>query len=516
MDSDPYSYQPGMIQALRGGFANGHTRQLISASTGAGKSILMMEMVRLAVEKDKKVLFMCERRGLVEQFSAHLDRNGIAHGVIMDKTPLYRPNASVQVACVQSIERIGSLEHYDIMFLDELHMMLRKSVIQIMESRPKLKVIGATATPFHKLIGSYFTNTVSAPPMAALVGMGTLVPYIPYGAVPINTDGVRVKTTGEWDETELGERGKMIVGNVVTDYLDLSNKLFGRNSKAICFSASISHGAELAAAFNEQGINAVQLASGVDDGFRIEVLREFSRPTSSIDLLISVDMLSRGFDQTDVEHIILAKPIKKSLSNHIQMMGRGARKHEGKTQCCVQDHGENWIRFSDDFSEFYHNGAEGLIGSADAKAKKEPTEKEKKEAKCPACGAYWPIRSDVCVGCGHARVRHNDVVSVPGEMQELALSGAKQYKVGKKEVGNALSVWEQSASHCRNTGNPETAGKRTYHLYKSIVGTDTRGLPRFEDTRAVAVSSAIRSKAKANAIAYGKALEAARNNDRAR
>lgn len=449
MKSNPYAYQPEIIQELRDGFKAGHVRQILSASTGAGKSVVMMEMVKLAVEKGKRVLFMCERRNLNLQFSGHLDRAGIDHGIIMDDSPKYNPSALVQVACIQSIERRKSLEFFDIMFLDEVHMMMRKSVIALMESRPKMKVIGATATPFHKLLGIYFTNTASAPPMAELIELGTLVPFVVFGAVQIDTNGVKVKG-GEWDKEELGERGKLIVGDVVTDYMRLSQQVFGRNSKAICFSASISHGAELVNAFAAQGINAIQLASGVEAEFKSDVLLEFSKPESTIDVLISVDMLSRGFDQTDIEHVILAKPIKKSLSNHVQMMGRGARKHENKTRCLIQDHGGNWLRFEDDFYEFFHKGAESLIGKADKKEKKEPTEKKKKESVCPSCGAYWPARSDTCVNCGHTRVRRNEIINKPGEMLELTSPSKKKDKEFTFEI---KQDWYSQFNYLENTWN---------------------------------------------------------------
>lgn len=427
MDENPYAFQPGLLQAIRDGYASGHTRQVLSASTGAGKSVMMTEIVRLATEKGKRVLFMCERRNLAIQFAAHIERAGIDHGIMIDKTPRYRPDALVQIACVQSVEKCESIASYDIMLLDELHMMMRKSVMRLMDTRPNMRVLGATATPFHASIGEYFTNIISAPPMADLVTAGTLVPYRAYGAEPTNVDGLKLKSNGEWREEDLLDRGKMIVGNVATDYLRLSGEVFGRKSKAICFSSSIAHGAELVEAFSSHGINAIQLASGVEDEFKTDVFKEFSKPDSEIDILVSVDMLSRGFDQTDIEHVILARPIKKSFSTFVQMLGRGARKHGGKSLCVVQDHGHNWLRFSEPFAEYYYNGADSLFGTADKKPMKEPTENEKKESLCPKCGAHWPRNADMCV-CGYIRQRRNEVEAVAGEMLELTGASEKNTK----------------------------------------------------------------------------------------
>lgn len=53
------------------------------------------------------------------------------------------------------------------------------------------------------------------------------------------------------------------------------------------------------------------------------------------------------------------------------------------------------------------------------KPKKEKTDKEKKEAKCPVCGHLWPGNSDTCPSCGHVRVRRSEIAATPGELIEL-------------------------------------------------------------------------------------------------
>ena len=456
-------YQNSAIDGLREGFRAGHVRQILSASTGAGKSVIMMDMVRNAVEKGSRTIFICERRNLVDQFSAHLDRAGIDHGILMAGHWRFKPEAMVQVASAQTLERMESWPAFSIAFIDEIHATMRKSVVRMIESRPNLKIVGATATPFHPLIAKHFTNVVSAPPMSELVDMGNLVPFRVFIAHEIDTDGVKV-VAGEWQKDELETRGRQIVGDIVMDYVRLSSEVFGRKSKAICFSCGIAHGAELAQGFADVGVNAVQLASGVDEDFKAEVLREFSKAESSIDVLISVDMLSRGFDQTDIEHVILARPLKKSFSQHVQMIGRGARSHEGKSLCVVQDNAGNWLRFADDWEEFFSNGVSALVGKADSKPKKEPSKKEKEAAKCPKCGSVWPGRSDTCLHCGHTRVRANDVSALPGELVEL--------KTGKKD--KYTSEYKENWYHAmigllRQRGKNEN---RAYHLYREKFGVD--------------------------------------------
>lgn len=456
-------YQSEAIDGLRAGFRAGHKRQVLSASTGAGKSVIMLDMVKSAIEKNSRTIFICERRNLIDQFSAHLDSEGIDHGILMANHWRYKPHALIQVASAQTLERMDTWPAFTVAFIDELHASMRKSIVRMMESRTELRVVGATATPFHPLIGKYFSNVVSAPPMAELVRLGNLVPFRVFVAHEINTDGVKV-VAGEWQKDELEDRGRQIVGDIVTDYLKLSGEVFGRKSKAICFSCGIAHGAELVQKFADVGVNAIQLASGVDDEFKAAVLKDFARPDSGIDMLISVDMLSRGFDQTDIEHVILARPLKKSFSQHVQMIGRGARSHEGKSLCVVQDHCNNWIRFEDEWEEFFNNGVTSLLTGVDKKPKKEPTKKQKEAAKCPKCSAFWPSNADTCLHCGHVRQRLSLVAALPGEMQEL--TGAKKEKFSseyKEQFYHGLIGLLRSAGKNEN---------RAFYLYKEKFGIE--------------------------------------------
>lgn len=486
-------YQADAIDGLRAGFGAGHVRQILSASTGAGKSVIMLDMVRAAVEKNSRTIFICERRNLVEQFSAHLDRAGIEHGILMAGHWRFRPSALVQVASAQTLERMDSWPAFSVAFIDEIHATMRKSVINLIKTRPALKIVGATATPFHPAIAEHFTNVVSAPPMAELVAMGNLVPFRVFIAHEIDTSGVKV-VAGEWQKDQLEERGRQIVGDIVMDYLRLSQEVFGRKSKAICFSCGIAHGAELAQSFAAVGVNAVQLASGVDEEFKAEVLREFSKSESSIDVLISVDMLSRGFDQTDIEHVILARPLKKSFSQHVQMIGRGARSHDGKSLCVVQDNAGNWLRFADDWDEFYRDGVSALVGKADTKPKKEPSKAEKERAKCPKCGSLWPGRADTCLHCGHTRVRANTVSALPGQMLEFTAVAKPEKHTSEYKEG----WYHGMIALLRSRGKNED---RAYHLYREKFGVD----PAWKKRPGTITQEVINDLTRAN-IAYSKRL----------
>ena len=418
-------YQAESIDGLRAAFRQGHKRIVLGAPTGSGKSVMMLDMIRTAIEKRSRVMFICERRILVEQFSKHLDSIGIDHGVLMAKHWRFRPQALVQVASAQTLERMESWPAFDIVFIDELHACMRKSVVNMLKTRQDLRVVGATATPFHPAIAEHFTAITSVISMSALVENKSLVPFRVFVAKEIDVTDVPV-VAGEWKKDELEARGRKIVGDIVTDYVRLSQEVFGEYRKTICFACGVAHGADLVQRFGESGINAVQLTYKDEEEYKAEVLADFARPDTGIQMLVSADILTRGYDQTDVEHVILARPLKKSFSSHVQMVGRGARPHPGKEFCVIQDNAGNWLRFADSWKDLYENGAQELSSDADKKSRKEPSSLEKEKARCPRCGSLWPSHSDTCSHCGHVRARRSEVIEAPGEMHELGDSASNR------------------------------------------------------------------------------------------
>ena len=63
-----------------------------------------------------------------------------------------------------------------------------------------------------------------------------------------------------------------------------------------------------------------------------------------IQVLVSVDLFSEGFDCPDVEFIQMARPTL-SLAKYLQMVGRGLRAHEGKECCTIIDNVGLYRRF---------------------------------------------------------------------------------------------------------------------------------------------------------------------------
>lgn len=195
-------------------------------------------------------------------------------------------------------------------------------------------VIGLSATPFSSGLGKLFSNLVCALPMHDLVQSGVLVPMRILSCTKANMDGAAT-AGGEWTDSAAAERGMDIVGDVVTEWIK-----FGENRKTIVFGATIAHCEELCKQFNECGVLSMVFCADTPDDERKSILTEYKKPDSAIRVLLSVEALSKGMDQKDVGCIVDCRPLRKSLSSFVQMVGRGLRSspETGKKDCILLDH----------------------------------------------------------------------------------------------------------------------------------------------------------------------------------
>jgi superfamily II DNA or RNA helicase len=416
-------HQLEVVEKLNEGFANGHTRQLLYAPTGFGKTEVAMAIMKAVADNYQKTAMVLDRIVLVNQTSMRLARYGIEHGVMQSGHWRFRPFEKIQVCSAQTLEKRKNTPDIDLLIIDECHV-LRRSTVNFLKNNPQIKVIGLTATPFTKGLGDIYTHIIGASPTGDLIEKGWLVPLKVFIAKEIDMTGVK-KIAGEWSADQVSERGMRIVGDVVSEWAKKTYEIFGKPVKTIVFCAGVDHGKELEKRFEDAGFNFKSISYKEDDDYKRMIIEDFSRPDTDINGLIATDILTRGFDVTDVMIGVSARPFSKSFSSHVQQMGRVMRPHEGKEYGVWLDHSGNYLRFKDDWDRVFDYGVDSLDGGLEEKAKKEPTDKEKVEAKCPSCGALWIWKSDECGECGHVKKKIAQIQVLDGELQELAVANSK-------------------------------------------------------------------------------------------
>lgn len=414
----------GVVDMLRQGFKNGHRTQLLYAPTGFGKTEVAIYLMKATADKYNRAGMILDRIVLIDQTSNRLDKYSIDHGVIQANH--YRQSAlkRIQICSSQTLEKRKKFPEMELLIVDECHI-ARSQITSLIKNNPKIKVIGLTATPFTKGLGQIYNSVVCAATTEELVEKGWLSPLRVYIAKEIDMTGAKL-LAGEWSPDEVTERGMKITGDIVVEWEKKTLEIFGRPRKTIVFCAGVRHGEDLVEQFARKGYNFVSISYLDDSEFKREMIEDFSKPDTKIHGLIATDVLTRGFDVPDVMIGISARPFSKSLSSHIQQMGRVMRASEGKEFGVWLDHSGNYLRFREDWDDIYANGVSALDEKTE-KAKKEPTEKKKKESKCPKCSALWVNHSNTCSYCGYVRPI-KQIESVAGEMTELGIKASKEDK----------------------------------------------------------------------------------------
>ena len=134
-------------------------------------------------------------------------------------------------------------------------------------------------------------------------------------------------------------------------------------------------------------------------------------------------------------------------------------------------HSGNYLRFQEDWEQVYAEGP-GDLDDGREKAKPEPTERDKKAAVCPKCASIFPASQDVCSHCGYTRMRHNGVVVLPGDLQEIA----KRERVAQADRQKFYSELVHVA---------ESRGYKpgwAFWKFKEKFGTEPRGLRTVPET----------------------------------
>lgn len=449
------NYQSDVIAKLRASFLAGHQAVMVYAPTGAGKTEIALSLMEATATNGRRSAMVLDRIMLCNQTSERLQKYHINHGVLQSGHWRYRPEEKIQVCSAQTLEARGSFPDLDILIVDEAHAQ-REKTTEFIKNNPRIRVIGLSASPFTKGLGKTYSHVVSSTTTKELVDAGLLASLKVFVAHEIDMTGAK-KVAGEWSQREATERGIQITGDIVSEWVQKTHEIFGGPRKTIVFCAGVAHGADLSQKFADAGYNFISISYRDDDEFKRQAIEDFAKPDTKIHGLIATDILTKGFDVPDVMIGVSARPFSKSFSSHVQQMGRVMRSSPGKEFALWLDHSGNYLRFRDQWDALYSGGVDELDDGAE-KPRKEPTKKEKEAAKCPNCGSLWPGKSDMCLHCGHVRIRHNEVMDVPGAMEEIGESAAKE----KYSIEYKTAFYAQLLGYCEEKGQKPGAAYYKY------------------------------------------------------
>lgn len=430
-------YQAKAIHDLRLAFRSGARSPLLVAPTGMGKTICFSAITAGAVDRGRRVLILVHRRELITQASGKLTAAGVPHGVIaagFEPTDL-----PVQVASVQTLaRRLDRITHTpDLIVIDEAHHAVAGTWCSVLSHYSHAYRLGVTATPVRRDgrgLGEVFDRLVLGPSVASLTARDFLAPARLY-APPVIADFNRLKIrAGDFAIDDAAERmdRPTVTGDAISHYQRLCNQ-----KRAIAFCCSAKHAHSVADAFNREGVHAATLLGTTPADQRDQLVRQLA--AGALEVLVTVDVVSEGFDCPDAEAAILLRPTA-SLGLYLQQVGRVLRPAPGKDHAVILDHVGNVHRhgFPDDSHDWSLDDRlrRTRVGGAAPSVRT-----------CEACFAAFAPQP-VCPVCGTpcATPPARQLRQVDGELKELKREAVRQRTAERKQartIGQLLAIAHQ-------------------------------------------------------------------------
>jgi len=413
-------YQREAVDSLGAWFEENHDgNPLVVIPTAGGKSLIIATFVKEAIEAwpDTRVIVLTHVKELIAQNYAELigfwpDAPAGIYSAGLGKRDL---RSRILFAGIQSIHRRAyDLQRVDLVLVDEAHLIPRSTettygrfLADLLQINPHMRVVGFTATPFrldsgllHEGDGALFRSVAYEAHMRDLIEQSYLCPPISgHTLARINTDGIRT-VAGEFNASQLeaAATDPDAVAGIVREVVAAGQDRRGW----IVFGVGLEHCTMLRDGIRAAGISCEAIFGDTLPGERDRLVRDFK--AQRIRCLVSVGVLTTGFNAKHVDLIALARPTK-STSLYVQMIGRGTRLSPGKENCLILDFGGNIERH----------------GPVDAPRVKTPGEGggEMPTKKCEArtvagdwydgCGADNLIAAVKCCGCGAPFPRESKV-----------------------------------------------------------------------------------------------------------
>lgn len=311
-------------------------RTLLVLPTGCGKTIVFAKITEQCVKGGKRVLILAHRGELLEQAADKIAKT-TGLGCATEKAEQSSLNTwyRIVVGSVQTLMREKRLNqfdrnYFDVIIIDEAHHCISDSYQKVLQYFSNAKVLGVTATPDRgdmKNLGSYFESLAYEYSLPKAIKEGYLCP-IKAQTIPLKLDlsGVS-QQAGDFKTSDIDTALDPYLYQIGDEM-----KKYCINRKTVVFLPLVKTSQKFTHILNELGFSAVEVNGGSDN--RTEVLQDFDN--GKYNVLCNSMLLTEGWDCPSVDCVVVLRPTKVRAL-YSQMVGRGTRLYEGKTELLLLD-----------------------------------------------------------------------------------------------------------------------------------------------------------------------------------
>ena len=381
-------YQRDCVQATLHYFRKHHTPAVLTLPTGAGKSLVIAELARIA---KGRVMVLTHVKELVEQNHAKYESYDLTAGIFSAGLGRKETQEKVVFASVQSLANALDqfTEQFSLLVIDECHRVpddensAYRRVIQHLQSmNPTLRILGLTATPYRLGMGwiyqyhtrgqvkteqpRFFRDCIFELPIRYLLDEGYLTPpkWVDMAVKGYDFSSLTPTQMGHFREQDVerilqrSQRATpMIIEQVIKASLDRKGIMI--------FASTVNHAQEIMSYLIDE--NAALIIGDTPLIERDRIIQDFKH--QKIKFLVNVSVLTTGFDAPHVDLVAILRPTE-SISLYQQIVGRGLRLANGKTDCLI-------LEFAGNCYDLYQPDIGDPKPNSDSELVMVP---------CPACG----------------------------------------------------------------------------------------------------------------------------------
>ncbi len=390
-------YQQDAVDATLKHFRKSDESAVIVLPTGAGKSLVIAELARLA---RRKILVLTHVKELVEQNHAKYESYGLVGGVFSAGLNRKDNHHQVTFASVQSAA--ANLEQfkdeYSLIIIDECHRVsgeetsqYQRIIEQLREQNIGLKVLGLTATPYRLGMGwiyryhyrgfvrgssqeqdKPFVHCIYELSLIYMISKGYLTrpELIDAAVAQYDFSALTQNRFGEYAEQEVNQllsKHQRVTRAIIEQVMELAVT----RQAVMIFAATVDHAKEITSYLPPE--QTALITGATEQRERDALIQRFKQ--RQLKYLVNVSVLTTGFDAPHVDFIAILRPTQ-SVSLYQQIVGRGLRLDDGKEDCLVIDYAGNNVNL-------YH---------PEVGEKKPNSDSEPVQVLCPSCGfanIYW-------------------------------------------------------------------------------------------------------------------------------